>query len=214
MSTDTRVNVNIPEIGIDVIEPGKCARKGRAALDMGLDFSFSTERLQSYAFAKWDPVIFDAMVVAAAVEYSDKIVKRPSTGWARRISLRLPVHDPKKWTAPSVATALQEALEFLTGDFWDLEFVHRSTRAPEPPHEYLFKLPVNTTAVLAYSDGMDSRAVAEILDKTYGQSLVRVRVGSKKWDRQREEIKTRKPFTTVPYNVSCPKRNRESSARS
>lgn len=214
MNTDLRGNKKIPEIGIDVIEPGKCARKGRAQLNMGSDFSFSTERLQSYAFANWDPVIFDAMVVAAAVEYSDKILKRPSTGWARRFYLRIPVHDPQKWTAPSVAAALQEALEFLTGDFWVLEFVHRSTKAPEPPHEYLFKLPVKTKAVLAYSDGMDSRAVAEILGKTYGQSLVRVRVGPKKSDRHTEEIKSRKPFTTVPYNVSCPKTNRESSARS
>lgn len=214
MKTDIQVGRNLPEIGIDVVEPGGCARKGRTTLDMGRDFSFSTERLESYAFAKWEPVIFDAMVVAAAVEYSDKIVKRPSTGWTRRISLRIPVHNPKQWTAPNVSTALQDALEFLTGDHWDFEFVQRSTRAPEPPHEYLFKLPVKTQAILAYSDGMDSRAVAEILDKSYGQTLVRVRVGSKKWDQQKDEFKTRKPFTTVPYKVSCPKRNRESSARS
>ena len=214
MKTNIWVDGNFPEIAIDVVEPGGCARKGRVALDMGRDFSFSTERLESYAFAKWNPVIFDAMVVAAAVEYSDKIIKRSSIGWARRISLRIPVHNPERWTAPNVATALQDALEFLTGDYWDFEFVRRSTRAPEPPHEYLFKLPVKTRAVLAYSDGMDSRAVAEIIDKSYGETLVRVRVGSKKWDRQREKIKTRKPFTTVPYNVSYPKGNRESSARS
>lgn len=204
---------DVREVGIDVVEPGECAREGRIKVDMGSNFSFSTERLESYAFATWKPVIFDAMVVAAAVEYSDKLIIRPASGWTRKISIRIPVHNPEQWAAPDVSSTLIDALEFLTGDYWDFEFIRRSASAPEPSQKHLFKL-LNTKAVLAYSDGMDSRAVAEILKETYDNKLVRVRVGPKKMDKHYEEVKNKTPFTTVPYKISCSKINKESSARS
>jgi hypothetical protein len=202
----------IPEIQIDVVEAGRRARKGRTAFDLERDVNFSTARLESYAFARWEPVIFDAMVVAAAIEYGDRIIKRPPRGWARRIFLRIPVHDPDRWNAPGVSAALQDAAEFLTGDYWALEFVRRSIAAPSPSQSHL-SLPVETQAVLAYSDGMDSRAVAGIVGHSLGDMLVRVRVGSKTWDRPRDKNK-REPFTTVPYDVPCDMPNREASSRS
>ena len=61
---------------------------------LGGMWSFSTAGLESYAFARWEPVIYDAMVVAAAIEYGDRILRRPPQGWARHIALRIPVHDP------------------------------------------------------------------------------------------------------------------------
>ena len=69
--------VRIPEIMIDVVEPGRRAGKGRTRFDLGRDVAFSTAGLESYAFARWEPVIYDAMVVAAAIEYGDRIIKRP-----------------------------------------------------------------------------------------------------------------------------------------
>src|SRR3546814_7836085 len=70
-----------------------------------------------------------------------------------------------------------------------------------------------TQAVLSYSDGMDSRAVAGIVSQSLGDRLVRVRVGSKSWDRSRDKNR-REPFTTVPYDVPCDMPNREASSRS
>lgn len=203
---------NLPTIAIDVVEKGNQGRRGRTTLDLGRDVSFSTAGLESYAYAKWKPVMYDAMVLAAAIEYGDKVIKRPSSGWARQISLRIPVHDPERWNSPPVAATLKDSLEFLTGDFWFLEFVSRSTDAFPPRQDYL-NFPVKTQAVLAYSDGMDSRAVAAILGKSFGDSLVRVRVGKKKWDRL-VGYNGKEPFTTVPYSVACKKSDRESSARS
>jgi hypothetical protein len=66
----------------------------------------------------WEPMLYDAMVLAASVEFADRATKRPSRGWARRFDLRIPVHDPARWAAPAVSDALHEALRFLTGDFW------------------------------------------------------------------------------------------------
>lgn len=200
----------IPEGSIDVVEPGLRARKGRVALDLVHDLAFSTEALQSYAFARWEAVICDALVVSAAVEYTDRAVKRPQMGWARRLAVRIPVHDRARWEHPRVSDALHDALGFLTGDFWSMEFVKRKSAAPSPPQEYL-DLPVPTKAVLAYSDGMDSRAVAGLLGAKPGNELVRVRVGSKKWDRLNGSTE---PFTAVPYDVPCNMPNREASSRS
>ncbi|MFQ5542014.1 MAG: hypothetical protein ACE5E2_04225, partial [Candidatus Binatia bacterium] len=131
----------IPEKQIDVIASGRNARKGRIALDLEHDVRFSTNALESYSFARWEPVIFDAMVVAAAIEYGDRVVKRRPQGWARRLSLRIPVHNPDRWNAPDVSSTLHDAVGFLTGDFWSIDFVKRSNEAPSPTQDHL-NLPV------------------------------------------------------------------------
>ena len=201
----------IPEKKIDVVESGRLAREERMPLNLTQDVKFSTEALETYAFARWESVIYDAMVVAAAIEYGDRIVKRRPQGWARRISLQIPVHDPDRWVASDVSAALHDAIEFLTGDYWSISFIRRLRDAPSPSQGYL-DLPVDTKAVIAYSDGMDSRAVAGIVAASLGDKLVRVRVGSKKWDNLKND-NGRQPFTIVPYKVHC-KRPKESSARS
>jgi hypothetical protein len=99
-----------------VVEPGRRPCKNHAVFDLGRDLKFSTAALESYAFARWKPVIYDAMILAAAVEYADRTMKRPSLGWTRKITLRVPVHDPGRWSDPAVANALDEALRFLTGE--------------------------------------------------------------------------------------------------
>lgn len=202
----------VPDIAIDVVEPGRRAGKGRVAFDLGRDVEFSTAGLESYAFARWEPVIYDAMVVAAAIEYGDRILRRPPQGWARHIALRIPVHDPERWRSNAVAETLQDAAEFLTGDYWTLEFPQRRSAAPAPEQSPL-SLPVKTQAVLPYSDGMDSRAVAGLLGRELGNGLVRVRVGAKSLDQPRNGA-SRVPFATVPYRVPCNMPNRESSSRS
>ena len=135
--TITAYKAKISQKAIDVVEAGHAPRRGRIAFDLGRDLEFSTEALRSYAFALWEPVIYDAMVVAAAIEFSDRITKRPSRGWARRIDLRIPVHDPDRWSDPAVANSLHDALGFLTGDFWRIEFVQRSETVPPPMQECL-----------------------------------------------------------------------------
>ncbi|WP_374308970.1 7-cyano-7-deazaguanine synthase [Methylocella sp.] len=198
----------IPTHAIDVVEAGGRPRKGRRAFDLGRDLKFSTAALESYAFARWEPLIYDVMMLAASVEYADRSTRRPSLGWTRTLTLRLPVHAPQRWGASDVTDSLHEALRFLTGDMWTIEFVQRRDDAPSPTQESL-QLPVKTRAVIAYSEGMDSRAVAGLMAASLGEELVRVRVGPKavglpgKADRE--------PFATVPYTVSA---RGESSARS
>jgi 7-cyano-7-deazaguanine synthase in queuosine biosynthesis len=203
--------MRMPAKDIDVVEPGRRARKDHIAFDLGRDVSFSTAALESFAFARWEPVTHDALVVAAAVEYADKIVKRAPHGWGRRLTLRIPVHDPARWSAPDVSRTLHDALGFLTGDTWAISFVKDTTPAPALSLSML-ALKVPTQAILAFSDGMGSRAVAGLVGEKLGEKLVRVRVGTKTLDRPREKGK-REPFTAVPYDVSSDMPNRETSAR-
>lgn len=204
--------IRIPERAIDVVERGRQPRPGRAVFDLQSDVEFTTTALESYAFKSWEPVVYDVFVVAAAIEYGDRIVKRPPLGWARRISLRIPVHNPSRWSAAPVADALHDAIEFLTGDYWTIEFVKRKERAPSLSQS-LLPLPVPTEAVIAFSDGMDSRAVAGLIGAALGEKMVLVRLGSYANDRPRTPGK-HESFTAVPYRVRSDMPHRETSARS
>ncbi len=210
--TVTAYKTKIPDRAIDVVETGESAQKGHIAFRLDHDLEFNTEALQSYAFARWQPLIYDAMVVAAAIEFADLAIKRPSRSWARRYSLRIPVDDPARWSDPAVLKSLHDAAEFLTGDFWAIEFRKRSKTLPAPLQEFL-KFPRPTTAVIAYSDGMDSRAVAGLVGNTLGDKLVRVRVGSKGAGKPMVDGKPQ-PFARVPYKFKIKMKNRETSARS
>ncbi len=87
--TVTPCKAKISEKAIDVVETGRRPRKDRIGLELNRDVEFSTDALRSYAFARWEPVIYDAMVVAAAVEFADRAIKRPSRGWTRQIGVRI-----------------------------------------------------------------------------------------------------------------------------
>ena len=198
----------VPENKIDVVEPGLRARKGHVTFDIGRDLKFSTAALESHAFSRWQPVVHDAMVVAASVEFADRTIKRPLLGWARKIALRIPVHELARWTDQRVSNELINTIRFLTGDIWTVEFMQRKTESPAPKQDNL-PIPVKTQAVVAYSDGMDSRAVAGILAASLGEHLVRVRVGSKAGGRPARG--KREPYAAVSYSVSAAG---ETSARS
>lgn len=176
------------------------------------NFECSANSLISYAFARWEPLIFDAFTVAAAVELADKSVRRSAGRWARNITLTIPVYDPERWKAAQLYNAFLDAVIFLTGDNWDIRFEQRSGRAPSLVQANL-DLISPTKAVLAYSDGMDSRAVAGLLQQRYSNTLLRVRVGKKNWDHPKSKQKV-EPFRAVPYRVHTNLRNnRESGGR-
>ena len=195
-----------------VVERGTHDYTQRTEVALGDAIRFSTAGLESYSFSRWEPILYDAMVVAATIEYADRTVRRPSQGWARQISVCIPVHDPDRWNMHSVLSSLQDALEFLTGDYWEFRFRNR-TRSADPPLQNLLGLPVDTQAVLSYSDGLDSLSVAKLLNNKGSRTLLRVRVGSKVWDSsQLEDCKD--PFAMVPYRVSCRQLSKEPSCRS
>jgi hypothetical protein len=205
----------LPQCKVHVIERGGDPRVGWTTCEIDKHVKFSTESLASYFYAKWEPVVFDALLVAAAVEFCDKLRKRPKLGWGRQFDVRIPVHDVGAWNSEPVANSLKDALEFLTGDEWNLRFVRRQ-KVVLAPQQGLFSLPTGAAAVIPFSEGLDSRAVSGLMTKELGDGLTRVRLGPKSFDRPRDaDGKTYKyPFAAVPYDISTGQRNAESTARS
>lgn len=207
---ENRTN-RIPDRNIDYVEGGNAPREGRVGFDIASQLHFSTHALETYAFARMETVVYDAMVVAAALEFADRTVKRPALGWPRRFVLRIPVHEPDRWSATSVSESLLDAVRFLTGDYWEIEFVKRLSVAPAKAQDTL-ELSMPAKAVIAYSDGMDSRAVGGILHSQFGNEVVLVRLGKKGPGRSGSKRDTL-PFTGIPYKISAQGSIRESSAR-
>jgi hypothetical protein len=214
MTKDDDNNDTLPCERVDVVERGDSAREDRLTCEIGEHIILETDSLASYFLAQWEPLVFDALLVAAGVEFCDKVKRRPKLGWGRTFELRVPVSDPDRWKSPKVHDALIDAVQFLTGDVWDITFVKRR-KVLKTPQETL-QLSVNgDLAVLPFSEGLDSRAVAGLMVDKWGDRLIRVRLGTKAHDRPKTPSGRPQPFTTIPYEVkpagySFP----ESSARS
>src|SRR3546814_20555749 len=117
------------------------------------------------------------MLVAAAVEFSDRKKNRSNEHWSRELKLRIPVHEPDKWAEDAVSSALHAALRLLTGDAWELEFVGRQSDYHGPTQSHL-ELKPEGSCILSYRDGLDSRSVEAIVRTQDGPNvLVRVRTG-------------------------------------
>jgi len=205
------VAAELPAVLVAVAEPGVRVGAGWLRCEIGANLEFSTAKMESYFFAEWRPVLYDALLLAAAVEFCDRTGHRPASAWGREIRLRIPVHEPERWNQSDVTQALHDTLDFLTGDRWHVAFYGR--RWPESaPRQNQFSLGSDKAAVIPFSDGLDSRAVAGIMSRTLGDKLVRVRLGSKDFDGSGLH---RQPFTSVPYKVRAGERDFvESSARS
>ena len=205
--------MRVPKLEVEVLEKGRRASKNRIACEIGVNLEFSTTRLESYSLASWKPVVFDALLVAAAVEFCDRWQKRPTLGWGRDFFIKIPVHDVTHWKSEAVRHSLIDALQFLTGDRWDIEFVSRHKPQDNPQQNYL-KMPIGITTIVPFSDGIDSRAVSTLLEKELGTTKIhRVCLGPRGKHR-RTKRQDQRPFTTVPYEVSTGKRSGETSARS
>lgn len=68
---------------VDAIEIGEAPRDGARLATLGQTITLSIEGLKDFFFADWRPELIDLLVIAAAVEYCDLSVRRPSWGWAR-----------------------------------------------------------------------------------------------------------------------------------
>lgn len=188
-----------PSAAIAVIEKGVAKPRRAERCEIGRNVRFSTSSLESYFFAGWEPVVYDALLVAAAVEFADRTVKRPELTWSRRLQLTISVHDVDLWNEQKVSATLKDALEFLTGDDWNIGFVTRKAPA-EASRQGLLSLATGVDAVIPFSNGLDSRAVASLVEKEKGRHLVRIRLGSRPSEAEELE-QDRQPFTAVPYKV-------------
>lgn len=176
---------------IEVVEPGRAAERGWVTCEIDHNIEFDTVKLESYSSKRWNPLVYDALVVAAAVEYCDRTKARQRRVWGRDISLRVPVHDQVRWRKAGV----EDALATLTGDKWNVEFVTRQKGAAPSPQAPL-PMDSEARAVMPFSDGLDSYTVSRLIEGERG-SLLRVRLGASSLSPQRQRL----PFAGVPFRT-------------
>lgn len=184
-----------PVRAIEIVGPGCGSSEGFGRCEIGKHIKLDPRRLVSYRLARWEPVIEDALVVCAAVEYCDRRQCRPETGWGRDFPLRVHVYEPARWMAPDVLRALTAALRCLTGDVWRLEFVQR-THEPDEKFQANFEVPQPNSLMVPFSNGMDSWALSRLLTD---QPVVLVQIGKSLGRRRKSKI--RKPFERIPFSV-------------
>jgi 7-cyano-7-deazaguanine synthase in queuosine biosynthesis len=94
----------------------------------------------------------DFLRLAGAAYCTDKLALRRlgPDRWTREIHLDLPVSDQARWQ--TAATTLSEALDFLTGDHWNLSFRESTLLEDSSPSAS----PGNVDAVCLFSGGLDS----------------------------------------------------------
>ena len=202
-----------PALDVHVVERSAPARSGWVSCQIGKNVAFSTARLETYCVTQWEPIVYDALLVAAAVEFADRTQRRPTMSWGRDLQLIIPVHDRDRWNGKRVIDTMHDVLNFLTGDRWQISF-HERRQTLSAPAQGQFNLPAAVCAVIPFSDGLDSRCVAGLLGREMGDGLVRVRLGSKTCD-GKNLLRQRQPFTSIPYRVQPGKRSFvESTARS
>ena len=205
-------SADLPSHRVDVVEPGTRLRRHCIRCEIGKNLKFDTTKLEAYCFSNWDARVFDAFVLAAAIQFCDHTKKRPSTSWGRNINLRISVHEPEHWRSAPVTEALKNALVFLTGDRWEITFTPRKSPAPAP-NQPRFNIPNDSCVIIPFSDGLDSCAAVGLAKREHSNKLIPVRLGSKSLNRNAMGGQQH-PFALVPYSVRYDKKGSfESSSR-
>lgn len=99
---------------------------------------------------------------ASVIYGCDRAINRESPGgdrWTREFAVKIPVKDPVKWSV--VASRIEDAIEFLTGDIWHIDFIS----TPVPLFGRQFRVTrrdlrkrtwIRGSAVSLFSGGLDS----------------------------------------------------------
>lgn len=171
------------------------------------EIKFDQNIFDSYCYDGWGNVHHDLLVVCAAIEFADRRWARPARRWSRHIHIVLPVLEVAIWQDAQVQQHLLSTLRHLTGDEWSFSFVQWKGAATKNGRQHPLFPNQEKSFAIAYSDGLDSRCVAGLLNKN--DVAVCVRVSKHKAPRRKKEP----PFDRLPFEVKV-KPSQEDSVRS
>lgn len=136
-------------------------RKGVTPCVIGRHVEIDTEALEDYCFQRVTSHEYELALLAGIVAFADRTFRRKiSEGWARRIEITIPVGEPAFWN--KTKSALLEALEFLTGDCWEINFESRRSKLDQLKQDIL-SLGSGKFIVVPFSNGLDSYAQSRLL---------------------------------------------------
>ncbi len=98
--------------------------------------------------------LLDFADLGVLVYLADEMVSRAETAdyWTRTVRCLVPVADPTKWQENELL--LSNALEMLSGDLWQFDWV--PLRTPPPVRRHRQRLPRGFDTVCLFSGGTDS----------------------------------------------------------
>lgn len=212
---------NIPSVRIDVSEAGVRSRTADHYCHIGRDLIINLERLSRYCLVDLQPIEDDLLLVAGAVAFADRVVsRRSSIAWRRNLRVAVPVHDPDKWQERMLYRKLISTLDYVTGDNWEFSFKRRQSQTNVKPQARL-AIPNEFSLVMPFSDGLDSFAVARLINAEHPTTpLILVTTGNHKnraLDRSNSELNRMLYRVAIPFTLSARRRNarhREASYRS
>lgn len=179
---------------------------GRTIVSIGEQIHFDLSALGSFDVEGSGPLHYDVLVLCAAIEFADKHWAR-SVNWSRHFEIAIPVTSPDAWQDCNVRESLKDALEYLTGDIWNISFFKAEKPALLGSAQLGLPFINKKTYAIAYSEGLDSRTVSGLSGED--EEALRIRVLSTRQERQAGEER----FTRIPFSVRD-HGSRESSFRS
>jgi 7-cyano-7-deazaguanine synthase in queuosine biosynthesis len=131
-------------------------------LQAGKHFHFDLDAANTFCLGDLPARLVDFLRIATSFYVVDRLVKRrPKHGErkpARTMGLKVAVLDAGFWSQSEVRGAIQETVEFVSGDFWEVEFLQDSS--PFSWTRRLLPDPYGGVSPLVclYSGGLDSAA--------------------------------------------------------
>jgi queuosine biosynthesis protein QueC len=137
------------------------ADQGETSLTSGREFRFDIDEYTRYFSMPVPPRLIDLLRIAAAIYFSDRLVRRKQRNqrryWSRSLVLKVGVIDPDFWNNAEIQALLVDVIEFLSDDTWNFTFQHDDRRPVEVVQRGLFNIPRNSQVTLD-SGGLDSAA--------------------------------------------------------
>ncbi|NJM36318.1 MAG: hypothetical protein HC850_18305 [Rhodomicrobium sp.] len=122
---------------------------------LGQDIIVEPQALQDYCASMLRPREHDLVVLCGSVAFADRLIRRRrGSGWARDLELTIPVSAPDLWNSSAVRGPLLDALEYVTGDNWEFNFVEGGETLTIG--QSVFGFENGPYAIVPFSDGMDS----------------------------------------------------------
>ncbi|NBB53386.1 hypothetical protein GVN24_34470 [Rhizobium sp. CRIBSB] len=117
------------------------------------------------------PVSEDLATIVEGVALADRMKTRLLTeGWSRHLELDIPVFELGVFNRGEIQTALCDALGFLTGDDWNINFTQRTDKPMAERYLRLSQKPVSH--VVPFSEGLDSFAQVALLEDEFGSDAI------------------------------------------
>ena len=142
-------------------EPDRTSPKDALTAMVGREIIFNATVLDTFDVKGFRSVHYDLLLLCASIEFADRRWKRPQS-WNRDLHVMVPVIDLRAWQDREVLESLHSVLRHLTCDEWKVSFVQAENPSPLGERQGELSFPNTKTFAIAYSDGLDSRAVAAL----------------------------------------------------